>query len=57
MSMTDEQKKRANDLANEMMRRDGLDPVKDQKKRPAYFTQACEIVLWDQMPPVGKEEI
>jgi len=46
--MTDDQKKRANALANDLMRKDGLDPVKDQKKRPAYFTKACEIILSEE---------
>ena len=37
--------KLANKMANEMMREDGLDPVKDQKLRVQYYMRARERLL------------
>ena len=34
------QRKLLNQLDNDMMRADGLDPVKQQKQRPAYVEKA-----------------
>ena len=44
-----EYQKRANALANEMMRADGLDPAKDQKKRVQYYMLAREKMLLDDL--------
>ena len=45
--MTSAQQKAANKLANELMRADGLDPVKDQKLRVQYYIRAKADILTD----------
>ena len=45
--ITGEQQKAANKLANERMRADGLDPVKDQRKRMQYYMAARADVVAD----------
>ena len=47
MPITREQQKAANKLANERMRADGLDPVKDQRLRMRYYVAARTDVVAD----------
>jgi hypothetical protein len=42
--MSPEEANRANWLADNAMRLHGLDPVRDEHRRPPYFERACEIV-------------
>lgn len=43
-TLNQQQRTRANSLANLAMKHHGLDPKLDQRKRPPYFAVAYEVV-------------
>ena len=52
-----EHQKRANALANEMMRAEGLDPVAQQKLRVQYYMRAREKILLDDLGAMNSSKL